>query len=312
MSDAMELVVNNEQQPHREQEQLQQEPQQQEQQGEVTPFTTPTTTITELTTTKVGVNDSNVENAAANDGAITQRNTKRYYAIRVSPKLDGSAIFTSYHDCKSYVLINDSVDGNEGEGNNDVEKDLSTLQNATSDATEATAAATDEVGTAQEEGQGGKHRQKIEYSSFDDWDDAVEYIEVFLADITNSANCRKKKAQKSNKNIDNEEDENENNHNRKRKFAAASSSSSSNSTVSSESSTTAAKTKNKKAKSTTASPVADRREEQFNRHFDTNYERLIEFQNDYGDCGTFVFVCLFVFQEENEEEEEETTFSQCR
>ena len=27
------------------------------------------------------------------------------------------------------------------------------------------------------------------------------------------------------------------------------------------------------------------RQEQFERHFDTNYDRLVQFKNDYGDCG---------------------------
>ena len=214
---------------------------------------------------------------------------KKYYAIRTSPKLDGSAIFTSYNDCKSYIVIpNGSDDDNhddDGEGN-DVEQDVSTLENATSAAvtTEAITETTTKEGDSPQE-LGGQQRKRIEYDSFDDWDDAVEYIEVFLSDITNSRKTTRKES--ANSRTVNGEDEDENNNirnNRKRKLVAGAGIASS-----SESSTTAA---TKKSKASTSSPGADRREEQFNRHFDTNYERLIEFQNDYGDCGTFVLFCF--------------------
>ena len=124
----MEVVVNNELQPQQEQlqqEQGQQQQAQQQQQRDVTPFTTPTTTITttEPTTANVEVNDNDHDAAQ-----LTHK--KKYYAIRTSPMLDGSAIFTSYNDCKSYIVIpNGSDDGNHE--SNDVEKDVSILENPT-------------------------------------------------------------------------------------------------------------------------------------------------------------------------------------
>ena len=220
----------------------------------------------------------------------------KYYAIRSSPKFEGCAIFTKYNDCKSYLVEEQNLDQQQEQ----TETPATTSPTPTADTATNVDAATAITDNTSKENSGPSsppppsqdqqqhhhhhHHRKLEYKEFGVWIDAVEYIETFL-NITNVLSAAKRKLPPPSSSAAPTKKK------KKRKVMTSSSSSSASSNKKSKSSTIIPPPKviqtsggiTITVKSTQQKKLE--RQEQFERHFDTNYDRLVQFKNDYGDCG---------------------------